>query len=320
MTSPAKPATRGTARDDSSISTRAGYVTLVGRPNAGKSTLLNALVDEKLSIVTSKAQTTWRRVTGIATEGGVQTIFLDTPGLLEVRDVLQRSMLSAALEAVREADVLLVVLDATELRTDEDEETLESALERASAPVVAAVNKIDAAEDDSVRSWQTWAEETLDARAHPVSALERTGLEDLRRDLRELLPVSPYLYPEDHLASDPVRFFVAELVRETVFEQFRQEIPYSVYCTVEEYRAGQEPVYIGITLYVERESQKGILVGKGGKAIRALGRESREKIEAFVGEPVYLDLWVKVLPKWRRKKSHLRRLGFSVPEDDDEAT
>lgn len=317
MTSPAKPATRRHPPDGSSVSTRAGYVTLVGRPNAGKSTLLNALVGEKLSIVTPRAQTTWRRVTGIASEDGVQMIFLDTPGLLEPRDVLQRTMLGAALEAVREADVVLLVLDATTAPSEEEVFALRSALEGASAPVVAAVNKIDVADQELVGSWQAWARDGLATRIHPVSALRGDGLEGLRQDLRDLLPASPFLYPEDHLASDPVRFFVAELVRETVFEQFREEIPYSVYCVVEAYREAQDPIYIGATIFAERDSQKGILVGKGGRAIRELGKEARRKIEAFVGESVYLDLWVKVLPKWRRTPSHLRRLGFPATDDDD---
>lgn len=294
-------------------------MTLAGRPNAGKSTLLNALVGEKLSIVTPKAQTTWQRVTGIATGDGVQMIFLDTPGLLDVRDMLQRAMLGSALEAVREADVLLLVLDATTDPRPHEQEALRGAIRGTKAPLVAAVNKVDTAQEASVGAWDAWAEEDLHARTHRVSALHGTGIEELRDTLRELLPEGPFLYPEDYLASAPVRFFVAELIRETIFERFQQEIPYSVYCQVEEYRENQEPTYIGATIFVERNSQKGILVGKGGRAIRELGRDAREKIEAFVGERVYLDLWVKVLSGWRRKREHLRRLGFHVPEDDDSA-
>ena len=318
MSSPTDSVTRDETRGDAGPATRAGYVTLVGRPNAGKSTLLNALVGEKLSIVTSKAQTTWERVTGIATDDGVQMIFLDTPGLLDVRDLLQRAMLGAALEAVREADVLLLVLDATREASPEERAAVERAVEDASAPIVAAVNKVDGAADAKIGAWESWARESLDARTHRISALHGTGLDALRDDLRELLPESPFLYPEDHLASAPLRFFVAELIRETVFEHFRQEIPYSVFCRVEEYREDQDPVYIGATVFVERKSQKGILVGKGGRAVRELGREAREKIEALVGERVYLDLWVKVLSGWRRKRQHLRDLGFRVPDDEEE--
>lgn len=300
-----------------SVSTRAGYVTLVGRPNAGKSTLLNALVGEKLSIVTPRAQTTWRRVTGIASRDGVQMIFLDTPGLLEVRDLLQRSMLGAAHEAVREADVVLLLLDPTVAPDRHGEEALASVLDEVRAPVVAAVNKVDAVDEGAVERWETWVQDRLEPeRVRRVSALRGTGIEGLESDLRALLPRSPYLYPAEQIASDPVRFFVAELVRETVFEQFRQEIPYSSFCRIEEYRESQDPLYIAATIFVERDSQKGILVGKGGHAIRTLGESAREKIQAFVNERVYLDLWVKVLPDWRRKRDQLRRFGFHVPDDD----
>ncbi|HSR42912.1 MAG TPA: GTPase Era [Longimicrobiales bacterium] len=297
------------------VETRAGYVTLAGRPNAGKSTLLNALVGEKLSIVTSKAQTTWRRVTGIHTEDGVQMIFLDSPGLLDARDLLQRSMLAAALEAVREADVLLLVLDATRAPEPAEQEGIREALAACPAPVIAAVNKIDAAEKADVEGWEGWARSELGARAHRISALRETGLDALRADLRAALPRGPFLYPEDEIASDPVRFFVAEMVRETVFEQFREEIPYSVWCRVEEFREAQDPIYIHVDIFVERDSQKQILIGKGGRAIRELGTAAREKIEPFLDAPVYLDLWVKTLPRWRRRRRELRRLGFSVPDD-----
>jgi len=293
-------------------------VTLVGRPNAGKSTLLNSLVGSKLSIVTEKAQTTWQRVTGIATRDGVQMIFLDTPGLLDARDMLQRSMSLAAEEAIREADVVLLVVDASEPLEAGHTDRIRSALAEASAPLVVAINKTDVASDPSVARWDAWAEEELSPSVvHRISALQGSGLAALEKDLGRLLPESPFLYPPDDLASEPVRFFVAELVRETVFEQFHEEIPYSVFVGIEEYRASQEPVYIGATIYVERGSQKGILVGKGGRAIRNLGKAARSKIEEFIGDPVYLDLWVKVLPGWRRKRDQLRRLGFSVPREQE---
>lgn len=291
-------------------------MTLVGRPNAGKSTLLNAMVGEKLSIVTSRAQTTWKRVTGIATDANVQMIFLDTPGLLEVRDMLQRSMLGSAMDAVAEADVILLVLDATISPDPDERRTLRSALAEASAPAVAAINKIDAARQSDIQSWESWSTE-LDARPHRISALHGDGLDSLRDELRSLLPRSPFLYPGEDLSSEPVRFFVAELIRETVFEQFREEIPYSVLTRVEEYRESQDPLYIGVTIFVERDSQKGILVGKGGKAIRELGKEARKKIEDFLDVRIYLDLWVKVLPGWRRRRDHLRRMGFNVPDEHE---
>jgi GTP-binding protein Era len=285
-------------------------VTLLGLPNAGKSTLLNAFVGEKLSIVTPKAQTTWTRVTGIATSAEVQMIFLDTPGLLEAKDLLQETMVAQASDAIAEADVLLLVVDAS---GPLDEARVMEALRHSGAPRFAAVNKIDAAPRESVQARLAWAEKALGARAFPVSALEGTGIEALRTALTDALPEAPFLYPEDEIASAPVRFFVAELVRETVFERYRQEIPYSVICQVEEFREEQDPLYVGVTVFVERESQKGILVGKGGAGIRELGRLARAKIEHFLGRTVYLDLWVKTLEGWRRKRGELTRLGFNVP-------
>ena len=292
--------------------TRAGYVALVGRPNAGKSTLLNAFVGEKLSIVTPKPQTTWQRVTGIVTTGTAQIVFLDTPGLLEPKDLLQRTMLDQALVALGEADVVLVVLDPTE---PVDAPALEAALAGSSAPRFVAVNKVDVASEEKVGQRLDWARTALGARAFRVSALRGDGVAELADAVAAALPEGPFLYPPDEIASEPVRFFVAELVRETVFERYRQEIPYSVFCRVEEFREDQEPVYIEVGIFVERESQKGILVGKGGAGVRELGRVSRQKIEHFIGRPVYLELWVKTLPGWRRKRRDLTRLGFRVPEE-----
>jgi GTPase len=295
---------------------RAGYVTLLGQANAGKSTLMNAMLGQALSIVTARPQTTWRRVTGLLSRGGAQFIFLDTPGLLEPRDLLQRSLLAQALEALREADVLVVVLDPVERGRPELRERIREAVQKSTAPVVLVLNKMDAATEEAMEREEAWAREALGARVHRISALTGEGVPQLLDTLEALLPESPFLYPADDVATDPVRFFVAERVRETVMERYRDEIPYSVFAQVEEYREDGRKTYIQVTLYVERASQKGILIGNKGDAIRALGREAREKIEHFLGEEVYLDLWVKVLPGWRRKKAHLRRLGFSVPEDD----
>jgi len=296
--------------------TRAGYVTLLGQANAGKSTLMNAMLGQALSIVTARPQTTWRRVTGLLSRGDAQFIFLDTPGLLEPRDLLQRSLLAQALEALREADVLVVVLDPVERGRPELRERIREAVQKSSAPVVLVVNKMDAATDQAMEREEAWAREVLKARVHRISALTGEGVPELLDTLEALLPEGPFLYPADDVATDPVRFFVAERVRETVMERYRDEVPYSVFAQVEEYREDGKKTYIQVTLYVERASQKGILIGNKGEAIRALGLEARKKIEHFLGEEVYLDLWVKVLPGWRRKKAHLRRLGFSVPEDD----
>ena len=295
--------------------TRAGYVALVGRPNVGKSTLLNALVGEKLSIVTPRAQTTREAVTGILTSDDVQIVFVDTPGLLEAKYALQRAMHSWALEALADADVVLLLLDATRPGERPFGEALD-ALRRRSASVVVAINKTDVAEAVAVQELSDWSRRELGREALLVAAATGSGVDTLRSTLSGLLPEGPFLFPEDELAVQSVRFFVTELVRETVFEEYEQEVPYSTAVRIEEYREAAEPIYIRATVYVERESQKRILIGKGGEGIKRLGQRAREKIEAFVGAPVYLDLWVKPLPNWRRKSSTLKYLGYPMPPDD----
>ena len=192
-----------------------------------------------------------------------------------------------------------------------------AALAEARAPLHVAVNKVDRADAGAVEAEAAWARRTLEARVHLISAQTGAGVEELVEDLARDLPAGPFLYPPDDLASAPVRFFVAEMVRETIFEQYHEEIPYSVFCQVEEYREEQDPVYIHVNVFVERESQKRVLIGARGRAVRELGRVSRGKIEHFLGRRVYLDLWIKHLRSWRRNRAHLRKLGFHVPEADD---
>jgi len=297
--------------------TRAGYVTLVGRPNAGKSTLMNALVGEHLSIVTPKAQTTWQRVTGILTTSKAQMVFLDTPGLLEPRDLLQRAMVHAAEEALAEADAILVVLDASTALDPPGLPWMAERLEgRPDVPLLVAVNKIDLVREEKKARVGYGVSQTLGGESFFVCARESGGIKELRDRLEDVLPPSPFLYPADDIAKDPVRFFVAEMIRETVYENYHQEIPYSVFAQIEEFRESEDPVYIQANLFVERKSQKGMLIGKKGAAIKSLGSKAREKIEGFLGRRVYLDLWIKVLPDWRRKRTHLRSLGFSVPDGE----
>jgi GTPase len=294
------------------VPTRAGHVALVGRPNVGKSTLLNALVGEKLSIVTPKAQTTRESVSGILTTATMQAIFVDTPGLLEPKYTLQRAMHETALDVLADADTVLLLLDATSANELPTAEVVE-ALRRKKPSIIVLINKIDAASSRDVEVLEAWAREMLDEPAHGISATTGAGVGELLARIETSLPASPFYYPEDELAIQPVRFFVAELIRESIFEAYDQEVPYASIARVEEFRESDDPVYIRATIYVERESQKPILIGKAGAGIRELGRRSREKIEAFLGRPVYLDLWIKVLPNWRAKLATLRYLGYRLP-------
>ncbi len=298
---------------DANIPTRTGYVTLLGRPNSGKSTLMNRLIGQKLSIVTAKAQTTWQRITGIHTTGRTQAVFLDTPGLLLAKNLFQQSMLDEALEVVREGDVILLLVDATDPLHEAERTAISEALSLSDSPLIVVINKIDAATPEAIATISHWASSELRGDVLGVSALHGRGVEALWLAIEEALPEGPFLYPPDEIAAAPVRFFVGEFVRETVFEQFREEVPYSVFAVVDEFREDQDPVYIKVNLFVERNSQKGILVGDKGTAIRELGRSSRKKIEEFIGQRVYLELRVKLRPKWRRRGKDLGRFGFRVP-------
>ena len=295
--------------------TRAGFILLAGLPNAGKSTLLNRLVEERLSIVTPKAQTTWRRVAGIRSEESVQMVFVDTPGLLESGSLMHRSMMAEVMRGAADADCAVLVVDGTESHGEGAWKLLSSFLEGLSCPVLLAVNKADEDRYDPGRGEALAAGDRIETME--ISAKTGKGVPALLEWVRAQLPESPFLYPDDELASAPTRFFVEELIRETVFEQYHQEVPYAVAVRVDEFRESQNPVYIGATIHVERNSQKGILVGKGGVGIRRLGGEARRKIEHFLGTSVYLDLWVKVWAGWRKKREGLKSLGFPLPDDGE---
>ncbi len=285
---------------------RAGMVAVVGRPNAGKSTLLNRVVGEKLAITSPKPQSTRDRVVGIRTSGDTQMVFVDTPGLLEPRYALHEAMRASALEALRDADVVVYLADAQEgVPVPLEEAARLTAPPR--APVLTALNKVDLLDDSAV---ERLLAERPDAFA--VSAGTGQGVDELLARVAERLPRSPFLYPEDEISTQSMRFFVAELVRETALEQLGDEVPYSIACEVEEYREAAQPVYIRAVLYVERDSQKGIVIGARGSRLREIGRVARVKVEALVGAPVYLDLWVKVLPNWRRDARALRRFGYTL--------
>ena len=292
---------------------RAGIVTVVGKPNAGKSTLLNRIVGQKLAITSPKPQSTRDRVVGIRSTADTQMVVLDTPGLLEPRYALHAAMRGTAMTALRDADVVLYLVDATEGEPAPLEEVAAlSAAERPRAPVLLVLNKVDTLSPEQRAGLQArFPDATL------VSALAGDGVDALLDAAAARLPESPFLYPEDEISTQTLRFFAAELVRETALEQLDDEVPYSVACEIEEFRESRSPVYIRAVLHVERDSQKRILIGAKGARIREIGRAARAKIESLLEAQVYLDLWVKVLPNWRRDQRALRRLGYHLPPDPD---
>lgn len=290
--------------------TRAGFVTFLGLPNAGKSSLLNRIVGEKLAITSPKPQSTRHRVVGIRTTDDTQMVIFDTPGLLEPRDSLHSAMRNASVAAVRDADVLVYVADASRKGSLEVPWNLVDIPANARpASVLTVLNKVDLLGADELANLAAAYPTAL-----PVSAETGTGIDELVTAVTSLLPESPYLYPDDEISTMPVRFFCAEFVRETAFEQLGDELPHALACEIEEFREGSSPLYIRAVLHVERDSQKRIVIGSNGQQIKQLGRGAREKIEQFVGQPVYLDLWVKVLPGWRKKRSAVQRLGYGNPD------
>ena len=289
--------------------TRAGIVTVAGRPNAGKSTLLNRLVGEKLAITSPKPQSTRRRVVGIITKDDTQFIVNDTPGLLNPRYALHAAMRGEALAALEDADVIAYVVDGSKGPVEPLVEV--ARLDRMPrAPVLTVVNKSDL---------MSTAQRDEIADANPdcvfISAELGHGIAELEHRLRGYLPESPFLYDPEDISTQSMRFFVSEMVRETALEQLEDEVPYSVACEVEEYREDGDPIYIRAVLYVERDSQKAILIGHKGERIRNIGQAARAKVEGLLGSRVYLDLWVKVLDNWRRNAGALRRFGFVIPEE-----
>jgi GTP-binding protein Era len=284
--------------------TRCGTVVLAGEPNAGKSTLLNALVGARLAIVSAKAQSTRQCVVGVLTSGDVQLALIDPPGLLEPQYLLQETMVSEAVGAVRRADAVLHL----------------HRLELGRAPPLASLLPEGILRDQPIATVYT-AADRVPAEDWPepapstflVSATRGDGLADLVTWCRAQVPPGPFRYDPDDLGTQPVRFFAGEFVREAAFELLHEELPYSLAAHVDEFRESSDPVYIRVTLYVERESQKGMVIGANGRTIKSLGALARQHIEALLGARVYLDLWVKVLPRWRTSPHLLRELGFRPP-------
>ncbi len=301
---PDPPESAGTAGE---TGFRTGYVALVGAPNVGKSTLMNRLLRERLAIVTSKPQTTRRRTLGILNGPEYQVVILDTPGLMEPRYDLHHAMLRDAHQALEDADLILFL---TEPRAPVH---VPDAVRAASRPRFLALNKIDLVThpDEMLPVLTAWHETGLFDELFPVSALDGAGVETLVRELVPRLPVAPPFYPPDQLADQPERFFAAEIIRERIFERYEQEVPYATEVVIEEFVERSEARdFIRAVIFVEQESQKGILIGKSGRAIRALGEEARLHLETFLQRPVYLELRVKVMEKWRRRAEALRKLGY----------
>jgi GTP-binding protein Era len=294
---------------------RSGFVLLWGRPNVGKSTLLNAFLGIKVAIVTARPQTTRNRIAGVLTTDTAQFVFVDTPGIHTPSDLLGEYMQATAREALVDADVILFVVDAsTEPRPDDRASA--QLLKNAQAPILLVLNKRD-----------LLTEEQLEAQAEAygalgefpehffVSAITQAGLPELRARVEALLPPGPMFYPPEMVTDHPESFQVAEFIREQALLLTQQEVPYSLAVVVEEMQPrNEELTYVRAILYVERESQKGILIGEGGKMLRAIGQQARVQAEAALGKRLYLDLWVKVRPRWRRDESILSRFGYRIPK------
>ncbi len=288
---------------------KAGYVNIIGHPNVGKSTLLNALLGEKLVIVNPKAQTTRHRILGILNGPEHQLILSDTPGILDPQYPLQKTMMRAVDEALSDADVLLVLVELGE-QPDKAEAVIRRA-ERFSGPMIVLVNKMDLGNEASLNAaLENWQTVFPRAKVVPVSALHGFNVDALRERLLELLPEHPPYFPKDDMSDRDLRFFTSEMIREKVLSLYKQEIPYSTQVVVNSYEESPEILKIQADVIVMRESQKGIIIGRGGGALRQLGTEARKAIEKFCGTKVFLDLKVKVDPDWRDDEKKLKRYGY----------
>ena len=288
---------------------RSGFVNIIGNPNVGKSTLMNALVGEKLSIVTSKAQTTRHRIMGIVNGEDFQIVYSDTPGILKPNYRLQQNMMNFVDGAIGDADIVLYVTDTVE-KPDKNGDYVEK-LRRLTCPVILIVNKIDISTQDKVVAlMEYWKELLPDAFIIPASAQERFNLDSIFAAILVRLPVCPPWYDKDAFTDRSLRFFASEIIREKILENYTQEIPYSCEVVLEAFKEGAELYEISAVIYVMRDSQKGILIGKGGTALKRLGTRARLEMEDFFQKKVYLSLFVKVDPDWRESRRELRKFGY----------
>lgn len=288
---------------------RSGFVNIIGNPNVGKSTLMNALVGEKLSIVTAKAQTTRHRIMGIVNGEDWQIVYSDTPGILKPGYRLQENMMKFVDGAMGDADIILYVTDTVET-ADKNAEYVER-LSRIECPVIVVINKIDLSSQDAVRTlMQYWREKLPQSLVIPVSAQERFNLESVLEAVRERLPECPPWFDKDAFTDRNLRFFASEIIREKILLNYKEEIPYSCEVVIESFKEGEERYDIGAVIYVMRESQKGILIGKKGAALKRTGTQARIEMEDFFQKKVFLSIYVKTDPDWRENRKELRRFGY----------
>ena len=288
---------------------RAGFVNIIGNPNVGKSTLMNALVGEKLSIVTAKAQTTRHRIMGIVNTDDYQIVYSDTPGMLKPTYRLQEDMMKFVDTAIGDADIILYVTDGVE-KSDKNSEYIEK-LRKLDCPVVVAVNKIDISDQQKVLALLEYWQKTLpDALVIPVSAKEHFNLESILNAIVSRLPLSPPWFDKDQFTDRSLRFFASEIIREKILENYSQEIPYSCEVGIEAFKEGRDRYEISAVIFVMRDSQKGIIIGKGGSALKKVGTEARLDMEDFFQKKVFLQLFVKVDSDWRESRRELRKFGY----------
>ncbi len=288
---------------------KSGFVNIIGKPNVGKSTLMNAMVGEKLSIITSKAQTTRHRIHGILNGPDYQIIFSDTPGILEARYKLQESMLKAARSALVDADILIYLTEVGE-SPDPDDGFVQK-VAKARVPVLLVINKIDLSDQEQVlHCIRQWDKVLPKAEKIPISALKNFNVDTVFSRILHHLPESPPYYPEDALTDKSERFFAGEMIREKILLQYKQEVPYAVEVEIESFKEDAKLIRITALIYVERESQKGILIGNEGKALKKVGRQSRLDMEAFFQKKVFLELHVKVKKEWRNNERSIKNFGY----------
>ncbi len=289
---------------------KAGFVNIVGNPNVGKSTLMNLLVGERMSIITSKAQTTRHRITGIVNTDDYQIVFGDTPGVLSPKYKMQEAMLDFSLEALIDADILLYVTDVIESPTKN--QAFLDKVAREKIPVILIINKIDLLKglDDLLAIIDRWKGLLPNAEVFPTSAKENFNVDNLLRRVVELLPDSPPYFGKDALTDKPARFFVTEIIREKILLNYDKEVPYATQVIVEKFDESDTNIHIMAVIYVERDSQKGIIIGQAGKKLKRLGIDARKDIETFFGKHIYLEMFVKVENDWRNRDNKLREFGY----------